>query len=383
MSNSAAELIAFDARQKLVSRATVTAAKGKDTIRVRYLAGADGGRSFVRQKLGIDFPGKTLGVRAIVADSFVDGVSRDAWHRWGEGGLGADFALSAGRNGDVPAAGTHSARRRYRSVRRRADRAPGRAHRRNKDIVVRSVSWASAFNMNARIADRYRVGRAFLVGDAAHIHPPTGGQGLNTSVQDAYNLGWKIAAVLRGAPDTLLDTYEEERRADRGRDAGARHRDCWKPPKRARCAAAAKCISSTSAIPQSSLRLEEPAAEWRTRGRSRARCAGARRAGLTPRLFKLFQGPHWTLLAHDTDRSPIAPRPNLHMHVIGMRGDLTDGDGHFLAAYAPLSGTCILIRPDGYIGAIIAAHELGVIESYLADVGVGKLPHCGTQSERK
>jgi hypothetical protein len=66
--------------------------------------------------------------------------------------------------------------------------------------------------MNARLADRYRVGRVLLIGDAAHIHPPTGGQGLNTSVQDAYNLGWKLAAVLAGAPDALLDTYEAERR---------------------------------------------------------------------------------------------------------------------------------------------------------------------------
>jgi 2-polyprenyl-6-methoxyphenol hydroxylase-like FAD-dependent oxidoreductase len=80
------------------------------------------------------------------------------------------------------------------------------------DITIRSVSWASAFNMNARLADRYRDGRVFLAADAAHTHPPTGGQGLNTSVQDAYNLGGKLAAVLRGAPEALLDTYEQERR---------------------------------------------------------------------------------------------------------------------------------------------------------------------------
>lgn len=66
--------------------------------------------------------------------------------------------------------------------------------------------------MHARLAERYRVGNIFLVGDAAHIHPPTGGQGLSTSVQDAYNLGWKLAPVLAGAPEALLDTYEEERR---------------------------------------------------------------------------------------------------------------------------------------------------------------------------
>ncbi len=66
--------------------------------------------------------------------------------------------------------------------------------------------------MNARIAEYYRVGKVFLAGDAAHVHPPTGGQGLNTSVQDAYNLGWKIAASLRGAGEDLLNSYEQERR---------------------------------------------------------------------------------------------------------------------------------------------------------------------------
>src|SRR5690606_5403548 len=80
------------------------------------------------------------------------------------------------------------------------------------DIEIESVHWASAYSMNARLADFYRVGNVFLVGDAAHIHPPTGGQGLNTSVQDAYNLGWKLAAAIAGTCDKLLDTYEEERR---------------------------------------------------------------------------------------------------------------------------------------------------------------------------
>jgi hypothetical protein len=61
------------------------------------------------------------------------------------------------------------------------------------------------------MVDRYRVGRVFLAGDAAHVHPPAGGQGLNTGIQDAYNLGWKIAHVARGGPDSLLDTYEAER----------------------------------------------------------------------------------------------------------------------------------------------------------------------------
>ena len=76
---------------------------------------------------------------------------------------------------------------------------------------VERVAWKSIYQPSARMVDRYRVGRVFLAGDAAHVHPPTGGQGLNTGVQDAYNLGWKLAHVVRGGPDSLLDTYQAER----------------------------------------------------------------------------------------------------------------------------------------------------------------------------
>lgn len=81
------------------------------------------------------------------------------------------------------------------------------------DFGAHSARWLSRFGDATRLAERYRVGRVLLAGDAAHIHPPAGGQGLNLGVQDAFNLGWKLAAQIRGqAPDTLLDTYQAERR---------------------------------------------------------------------------------------------------------------------------------------------------------------------------
>jgi 2-polyprenyl-6-methoxyphenol hydroxylase-like FAD-dependent oxidoreductase len=76
---------------------------------------------------------------------------------------------------------------------------------------VERIAWRSIYQPAVRMVDRYRVGRVLLAGDAAHVHPPSGGQGLNTGVQDAYNLGWKLAHVLRGGPDSLLDSYEAER----------------------------------------------------------------------------------------------------------------------------------------------------------------------------
>lgn len=204
------ELVGFDQDADGVT-ARIATPDGERTVRASYLIGADGGSSFVRKALGIGFPGKTLGVRAIVADVLVDDVSSDAWHRWGEDTAaqvsmcplyGTDmFQLQAPIPFDVDI--DLSAEGLTSFFRERTGR---------NDVVIRSVSWASAFEMNARLAETYRRERVFLTGDAAHCHPPTGGQGLNTSVQDAYNLGWKLAAVLDGAPESLLSTYEKERR---------------------------------------------------------------------------------------------------------------------------------------------------------------------------
>ena len=80
------------------------------------------------------------------------------------------------------------------------------------DIRLHDPAWSSLWRLNVRIVDRYREGRVFLAGDAAHIHSPAGGQGMNTGIQDAHNLGWKLAAVTGGASPALLDSYESERR---------------------------------------------------------------------------------------------------------------------------------------------------------------------------
>ncbi|MGD0190622.1 MAG: FAD-dependent oxidoreductase [Rhizomicrobium sp.] len=363
-----AELIAFRQDKDGVT-ATVKTAKGKQAIRARYVVGADGGRSFVRHTLGIDFPGQTLGVRAIVADLFVDGVGRDAWHRWGEGALnqislcplmGTEmFQLQ----GPVPLEG---------DIDLSAEGLTALLAARTgcSDIIVRSVSWASVYTMNARIAERYRVAHVFLIGDAAHIHPPTGGQGLNTSVQDAYNLGWKLAAALRGAPETLLDTYEAERRPVAAGMLGLTT-GLLEAAKQGSMRRGRDVHQLDIGYPQSSLRLEQPARASGVLAGDRAPDAPVRGAGgLSTRLFKLFQGPHWTLVGYNVDRPAIAPRAGLHIHAVGPRGDIEDNEGLFQTAYGLSHGDWVLIRPDGYIAAIVSSANLQTLEAFLSVVGL-------------
>ena len=238
------------------------------------------------------------------------------------------------------------------------------------DVRIRSVSWASAYNMNARLADRYRVGRAFLIGDAAHIHPPTGGQGLNTSIQDAYNLGWKLGAVLAGAPDALLDSYEEERRPIAAGMLGLTTK-LLDAAKRGEMRRGREVHQLDLGYLESSLALGRPERRAGLLAGDRAPDAPIRgAAGQSTRLFELFKGPHWTLLGYDVERDAVPPRSGLHIHTVGSSGDIVDESGYLRDAYVPASGVWVLVRPDGYIGAIVSSAETGALETYLRDVGL-------------
>jgi 2-polyprenyl-6-methoxyphenol hydroxylase-like FAD-dependent oxidoreductase len=351
--------------------ARIAGPEGEETVRARYLVGADGGRSFVRHHLSVDFPGQTLGVRAIVADVELEGLDRDHWHRWGEGSLGQIglcplqgtdlFQLQ----GPIPLEGEVDLSAEGLSA-MLAERT-GRS-----DLVVQRVLWASAYSMNARLADRYRVGRVFLVGDAAHIHPPTGGQGLNTSLQDAYNLGWKLAAVLEGAPEGLLDTYEAERRPIAAEVLGLSTHLL----KAAKDSGDMRRGRDTQQLdlgyPDSSLALQRAPLGEAIRAGDRAPDAPCRdSAARSVRLFDLFRGPHWTLLGYEPHPgAAVRPRAGLRIHRIGDGGNLRDNAGHFGDAYGLAAGDWVLVRPDGYVGAVVSTGRLGELEAYLDEVGL-------------
>ncbi|WP_338686006.1 FAD-dependent monooxygenase [Streptomyces acidiscabies] len=292
---------------------TVTCDDGT-TVRARYVVAADGGRSPLRQALGIGMTGDGAPEADpfLVGDVRVPGLSRDRWHF---------FLAEAGIVGLCPLAGTDQ----FQLI---AQLPPEDVSLTTVSALLRErthltgatdLTWHSVFRPRSALADRFRAGRVFLAGDAAHVHPPTGGQGLNTGVQDAYNLGWKLGAVLQGAPVALLDTYEEERRAN-----------------------AADMLALATAVQRGEVRRGRATRQLDLNHRkstlsreTRTAPSGLRAGDRVPDslhgidLHALIRGPHWS--------------------------ELTLPEGVFL------------VRPDGYVGWAGASRE-GLAE-YAAEVG--------------
>jgi 2-polyprenyl-6-methoxyphenol hydroxylase-like FAD-dependent oxidoreductase len=200
------QLVRFEQRRENVRSVLKQADGSEDVCEAAYLAGCDGARSTVREGLGIDFPGGTYSGLFYVADVEATGVV-------GDGEIHVDFEEAdflavfpikgAGRLRLVgPVSWETDAQQReltYEDIRERVVK--------NLKLTVNRVNWFSTYHVHHRVAARFHKGRVFLLGDAAHVHSPVGGQGMNTGIGDAVNLAWKIAAVLTGAaPDSLLDT---------------------------------------------------------------------------------------------------------------------------------------------------------------------------------
>jgi 2-polyprenyl-6-methoxyphenol hydroxylase-like FAD-dependent oxidoreductase len=184
-------------------------------VRSRYLVGCDGGRSTVRKLLGVAFPGEPSRTETLMGEMEVGAPHEVIAAKVAEvRELSKSFSLTPFGDGlyrvVVPLGGLSEDRTQPPTLEHFGQALRAIA---GTDFGVHSPRWLSRFGDATRLAERYRVGRVLLAGDAAHIHPPIGGQGLNLGVQDAFNLGWKLAAQVRGwAPETLLDTYEAERR---------------------------------------------------------------------------------------------------------------------------------------------------------------------------
>ncbi|MBX7435144.1 FAD-dependent monooxygenase [Mycobacterium sp. Y57] len=353
--------------------ATINTPEGTEVITARYVVGADGGASVVRNQAGIGFTGSTDEAdRILIVDADVTGhLSRKRWHVWPRRG---------GMVGACPL--PHSTQFQWMIKLAPHDEPPVgedeitaciRARTGNKHLAVHHISWTSVFRPNIRLAQTYRRGRVFLAGDAAHVHTPAGGQGLNTGVQDAYNLGWKLGQVLAGAPPGLLDTYETERR----------------PIAAAVLGLSTKKYTGMAKLSPSSF----------TRGKDEQQITLNYRGGpLTPgtaqhtttlhvgdrapdatlhdsdgspvRLFGLYRGPHFTALAagpHAAQELGKLAWPDggarLHRVTVNAPDDspdvrsLNDAAGTFRKAYGINADALLIIRPDGYI-ASIATHDI-------------------------
>ena len=193
-------------------RSTLRHAEGRtEEIAPRWVIGADGAHSTVREKLGVAFEGVGVGLSFFLGDCEVEGHDVP----------GDELSIHV-RHGDVlflgrlsdrivrVIAATHEQQDQEKrevtieDLQRAVDRTGVRAK-------IKSAEWLTPFHVNDRQAKHYRIGSVFLAGDACHIHSPVGGQGMNTGMQDVENLAWKLAAVARGASETMLDSYEEER----------------------------------------------------------------------------------------------------------------------------------------------------------------------------
>ena len=178
------------------------------SLRAEYLVGCDGGRSLIRKKAGIDFPGWDPSTSYLIAE--IETAEEPEWGlRRGQKGISAIAKLDDGKRarvvlneGPVVQDGEPT----LRDIRAALIAAYG------TDYGLRTATYISRFTDMARQAASYRDRRVLLAGDAAHVHSPMGGQGLNLGVQDAVNLGWKLAQVVHGtSPESLLDTYHAER----------------------------------------------------------------------------------------------------------------------------------------------------------------------------
>lgn len=368
------ELVEFHQDDDTVT-AAITTADGVETVTARYLVGADGGSSTVRKRLGLEFTGSTDEQdRILIVDAAVTGLSRDRWHMWPR--LGGRFVGAC----PLPHCDLFQVMIRL---------APGeeplfdeawlnrriRKHTRDRRIALRDIRWRSVFRPNIRLAESYRRGRVLIAGDAAHVHTPAGAQGLNTGMQDAYNLGWKLAQVLAGADPALLDTYEGERLPVAAGVLGLSTRK----------------YQGMSRLSPSSLRRgsDEQQLKLTYRGGPLAPANAEHTAtlhvgdrapnadlttadGQRTRLSDLFRGPHFTALAYGANAARALaglawPSTGAELKRVVIEPDAARTET-FRGIYGLSTDTLLLIRPDGYLGHIATTDMAATTRNALASM---------------
>jgi len=362
--------------------ATLATPHTEETVRVGYLVGADGGNSTVRKQLGIEFPGVTDETTTIfLADARINGIGREHALVWPEQSgfvsveplAGTDMFVVAStppEDTDLPVA---------HYLQQRLTEASGR-----NDIAVEEVTWHTTWRANTRLAERFRDGRVFLTGDAAHVHPPTGGQGMNTGIQDGYNLGWKLAAALDGASEVVLDSYEPERMTA-ARRALELSTELLAKHQRGDDDAHLRGVQLhglTLTYRDSPISRDDRVHTGEVLAGDRAPDALVTTAdGRPTRLFELFRGPYWTLLvfgalevdALDALREQLGPSVRVHPVVTPEEPPgptaIVDSGWHARHGYDVRGDSMVLIRPDGYIGLITDIDQPAQVRRFVLAAG--------------
>jgi 2-polyprenyl-6-methoxyphenol hydroxylase-like FAD-dependent oxidoreductase len=332
-------------------------ADGEELV-AAWAVAADGGSSTVRRELGVGFLGETHEeVRLMLGDVELDGLDRDHWHMWSAAGpsVGTGRAERRGSSGSaasyfalcpLPATPTWQVQIAHTDPAVRAgepvlrELIDGLGPR----IRVRRVEAVGDWRLNVRMVDDYRVGRVFLAGDAAHVHSPAGGQGMNTGISDAVNLGWKLAAVIAGRADgSLLDTYAAERlpvaAGVLGLSGELTGRQFWaRTPDQVR-----DTQGFTTTYRGGPLAVSDPGPG--PRPGDRAPNAPLVVDGAATDLFAVRRATEWTALAF----GGTAPAPDVPGPVQVLDADAVAADGTLRDAYAATDGELVVIRPDGFV----------------------------------
>ncbi|MEV6161148.1 FAD-dependent monooxygenase [Streptomyces sp. NPDC052052] len=368
------------------------------SIEAQYVAGCDGAHSRVRKLLGIPFEGKTDEEQSMVCgDVEMEGLDRGYWHQWFDEdgavmlcpipGTRSGWWFQAAPERDPAGALVPPSLESFQRLLARHTGLPG--------TRLSQATLLSTYRVNERLADRCRVDRALLAGDAAHVHSVAGGLGMNTGIQDAFNLGWKLARVVTGqAGPGLLDTYEEERLP-----VAAWTLDFTSERLRATLDAIAQPGGGLdAAVSEETMglglgyrwsSLSPAGSTTRLRAGDRAPDAPCRDAatGLVIRLFETFAGPHFTLLGFgpgtaDALRATEAAHGDT-VRVCGVDAGtghgVTDDGGHARSAYGIEPGTnvLVLVRPDHHVGLIAPADDGRAVTEYLHRLDRRTVRHSG------
>src|SRR5579875_3033832 len=354
------ELIAVEQDEHSVT-ATLHHEGRDEQVGFHYLVAADGGRSFVRKFLHVPFEGETWKDDCMyVGDVRLRGLDRDAWHSWPNHPHGW-LALCP-----LPSTDTFQFQAQVPPGEQRKPslelfRELVNERTGGMDIELTDAPWLSLYCVNVRMASRYRTGRVFLAGDAAHVHSPAGGQGMNTGIQDGYNLGWKLAAVLHGAPEALLDTYEEERLPVAAHVLGLSSRLYKRISSEAEEKMRRDAVTLQLGITYKEMSLSATSGNPALKVVSGDRAPdapGVNSAAERIRLFDLFRGPHFTLLrlfaSDDLDCSTIPCAKLINVRTTQGASNhgvntFVDAWGHLATAYGGRNGEYVLVRPDGYV----------------------------------